>query len=83
MFKSLKTKLMISMSLLISAVVIAISYAVVKEQHKIAIEHAQRDIMSLSELIATNTLPAILFNDAQAAEHDEGGGFGYRCRLYV
>lgn len=59
---------MLSMMMLVSLVIVIISYSVVKDQKQAAEQQAYNDLESLSQLIATNSLSAVVFNDSVAAQ---------------
>ncbi len=73
MFNSLKTKLMLSMMSLVTLVIILISYSIIKNQQQAAQEQAYDELSSLSQLIATNSISAVVFNDPVAAEETLSG----------
>lgn len=65
--KSLKFRLIISMLLLGLLTISTISFAIISNQRDAIKQQAQRDLTSLGDVLVTNTLSSVLFNDADAA----------------
>lgn len=65
--KSLKFRLVISMLLLGLLTISTISLAIISNQRDAIKQQAQRDLTSLGEVLVTNTLSSVLFNDPDSA----------------
>ncbi|MGY8872544.1 MAG: CHASE sensor domain-containing protein [Pseudomonadales bacterium] len=69
MFKSLKVRLLLSMVFLVVLVIVVILWAVISSQTRAAKEQAESELASISEMVAGNTVAALLFLDPVAAKN--------------
>lgn len=69
MFKSLKVRLLLSMIFLVVLVTVVILWAVISSQTQAAKEQAKSELVSISEMVAENTVAALLFLDPVSAKN--------------
>ncbi|WP_438970477.1 ATP-binding protein [Methylophaga sp.] len=65
--KSLKFRLVMTLMLLGLLTISIISFAIISNQREVIRFHAQDDLNALGDILVTNTLAALLFNDPVAA----------------
>ncbi|MDD8058532.1 ATP-binding protein [Shewanella metallivivens] len=67
-FFSIKTKLIFSMLLISLIVITIISTSLINKQYEITQQKAQQNLTVLSDIVASNSLAAVIFNDPSSAE---------------
>ena len=65
---SIRTKLICSMLAIAVIVIVIISSALINQQFAITRQKAEQNLMVLSDIVASNSLAAVLFNDPNSAE---------------
>ncbi len=69
MFRSLKFRLLFSMLSLVVIVVTIMLWMIISSQTEVARKQAESELISISEMVAANTIAAVLFSDPVAAKN--------------
>ncbi|WP_350432075.1 ATP-binding protein [Shewanella sp. H8] len=67
-FASIRTKLIVSMLAIAILVIVIISTSLITKQYAITKEKAEQSLAVLSDIVASNSLSAVIFNDPVSAE---------------
>ncbi|WP_351089743.1 CHASE sensor domain-containing protein, partial [Shewanella sp. S1-49-MNA-CIBAN-0167] len=67
-FASIRTKLIFSMLAIAIIVIVIISSSLITKQYAVTKEKAEQGLAVLSDIVASNSLSAVIFNDPTSAE---------------
>ena len=67
-FASIRTKLIFSMLAIAILVIVIISASLITKQYAVTKEKAEQGLAVLSDIVASNSLSAVIFNDPTSAE---------------